>query len=360
MSDHTLEIRAPGKPGGISYNADTDTITAILDTGGSRTASASMTPKQVQVVGEPMVHKNPIHWMVDTVRGMSFVGPAKIAWLEDHFYSWVDRYRRVEHSIAPDNTASEIANEMEVGPEVADDTVQIPGWPPQPLKPLLGSPIAGEGVYRLVNDAFIAKNPGAPSPFAETFLRADPKRPYVRAYLVTWDPRQIAINMVAGTVEPKSATGQVGQGQIPRTEGVIDHVAAGFNGGWQAIHGEFGMMGDGIVYLEPKPWAATVARLKDGSTGFGTWPQDTKTIPPEFQSYRQNLTALVQDGKINPFERGYWGLAPHGAAEKNFIARSGLCLTKDNFVTYIYGQNLSAETLAETMIRRPLYLRHGA
>ena len=43
------------------------------------------------------------------------------------------------------------------------------------------------------------------------------------------------------------------------------------------------MMGDGIVYLPPKPYAATVAAMRDGSTGFGEWPADEgvpENIPP--------------------------------------------------------------------------------
>ena len=45
-----------------------------------------------------------------------------------------------------------------------------------------------------------------------------------------------------------------------------------FNGGFQALHGEFGMMAEGRVYLPPKPWAATVAVFEDGRVGMGSWP----------------------------------------------------------------------------------------
>jgi hypothetical protein len=50
-------------------------------------------------------------------------------------------------------------------------------------------------------------------------------------------------------------------------------VVGASNAGFQAQHGEFGMMADGVVYLPPKPYAATVAVLRDGTTAFGTWPE---------------------------------------------------------------------------------------
>ena len=85
--------------------------------------------------------------------------------------------------------------------------------------------------------------------------------------------------MMAGTVEPIGRHGRGGPGLIPRTPEVIGRVVAGMNGGFQALHGEFGMMGDGVVYLPPKPYAATVAVLRDGSTGFGEWPADDQASP---------------------------------------------------------------------------------
>jgi len=43
------------------------------------------------------------------------------------------------------------------------------------------------------------------------------------------------------------------------------------------------MMVDRKLYCPPKPWAATVARLADGATGFGTWDGEaTPTAVPEW------------------------------------------------------------------------------
>ena len=129
--------------------------------------------------------------------------------------------------------------------------------------------------------------------------------------MTLWDPRQVALHMEAGTVEPISATGEHGSGLIPRVPEVMEHVVAAFNGGFQAQHGEYGMQANGIEYLPPKPYAATVVELRDGSNGFGAWP-DSAAVPDDVIGMRQNLTALVENGKFNPWGRTWWGGAPPG------------------------------------------------
>ncbi len=91
----------------------------------------------------------------------------------------------------------------------------------------------------------------------------------------------------------------------------MGHLVAAFNGGFQAQHGEYGMQANGIEYLPPKPYAATVVELRDGSNAFGVWP-DSANVPDDVVAFRQNLTALVQDGKFNPWGRNWWGGTPPG------------------------------------------------
>jgi hypothetical protein len=146
-----------------------------------------------------------------------------------------------------------------------------------------------------------------------------------------------------------SASGEGGPGLIPRVPEVMKRVVAGFNGGFQALHGEYGMQVDGILYLPPKPYAATILELRDGTTGFGAWPA-SGVVPDEVLSFRQNLTAIVEGGKWNPWGRTWWGGTPPGWQDNIHTTRSGLCLTRENFVAYFYGIDISADALGAGML----------
>jgi hypothetical protein len=154
--------------------------------------------------------------------------------------------------------------------------------------------------------------------------------------------------MMSGTREPKTATGETGPGQVPRDADTLANFVGAFNGGFQATHGEFGMMVDSVVYLPPKPFAATVARMRNGSTAFGTWPND-ETIPDQVISFRQNLTPLFMDDKVNPYQRSWWGGVPPGWEDATRTVRTGICLTKEGFVGYFYGSSIDATHLATAM-----------
>jgi hypothetical protein len=268
-------------------------------------------------------------------------------------FAVADVIRRLEKSIVADSSEKEIASDLGTLANVKPVTYTDPetGWPPPPMKPYITPALPGEGEWvPLDSDPFILVNPGAPAAFVTSFVRTDRERQYTRIYVTIWDPRQIEMHMMAGTVEPIGASGEAGPGLIPRTPEVIGRLVAGMNGGFQALHGEFGMMGDGVVYLPPKPYAATVAAMRDGSTGFGEWPAD-EGVPDGILSYRQNLTVLVKDEKFNPYGRTWWGGTPPGQTDKVHSVRTGICLTRENFIAYFYGTEIGAEALAQAMIR---------
>jgi hypothetical protein len=197
------------------------------------------------------------------------------------------------------------------------------------MKPMLEPALKGEGKWTsLDKDPFVGKNPGAPSPFVFSFIRTDRKRIYTQIFVTLWDPRQVELHPVSGTVEPRSATGETGAGEVPRKPEVMSRLVGAFNGGFQAIHGEFGMMADRVVYLPPKPYSATVAELADGSTGFGTWPESS-AIPKDIVGFRQNMTPLIVDEVPNPYKRHWWGGVPPGWTQESRTVRSGLCMTRE-------------------------------
>jgi hypothetical protein len=331
-----LEIRSPRG----TWKAVVDPIRARVLQGPARAARVTV-PR-----------RNFVSWAVDTVRNFSFVGSERIAWLEQLVFGVVDKARRMSGSQV---SLAEIKDEMDL-PVIRRKTHRIPGWPPPRLRPILPNPMKGEGRWVEVEGPFLRTDPGRPSYLVATFIRPDRERLFSRLYFIAWDPRRVDMRMEAGLRNPTSATGLRGPGMIRRDPALLRRLIAAFNGGFQSTHGDFGMMVDRKVYAPARPYAATVARLADGSTAFGTW--DGKLPygkhPGWISSFRQNLTPLVEDGKYNPWKRGSWGGGTGyftGKGAKAHTWRSGLCLHKSGFVMYVLGNPIDGPGLGKAMTK---------
>ncbi|NUP11019.1 MAG: hypothetical protein HOW73_33650 [Polyangiaceae bacterium] len=295
---------------------------------------------------------NLVTWSVDRVRHE--IGDENMQMIKQAYFEAKDFFMKHKGEATQEEVAADISEEM--GEEIGPPKREIPvdpetGWPPPPLEPWVTPSLEGEGQWNVKEDeAFYRHQPNLPPSYLTTFIRSDKMRKDTRVFILLWDPRMIELSMQAGTVEPKSATGKAGPGIIPRTPDVMKRVVAASNAGFQALHGEFGMMADGVVYLPPKPYGATVMKLRDGTTAFGTWPNDA-TVPDQVVSYRQNMTVMVQDEAFNPYDRTWWGGTVPGAEDKTHTVRTGICLTKEKFVGYFYGADLSPEALAQAMIQ---------
>ena len=317
-----------------------------------------------------------ITWVVDTVRRMPGVGSAPVEWLEHTVFGLTDRASRAYHEFVETDTAAEAQRALAV-PKVRAAKVEpasLPaehpeepaapediGWPPRAIAPLLQDEVRGEGLWLPVkDDAFAPTEPNGTPLFYQSFVRVDPRRTYTRVYVTIWDPRMVQLGIVMGTKEPESATGETGNGQIPRDPYVLSHLVGAFNGGFQAMHGEFGMMANKRVFLPPKPFAATIAVFEDGSMGMGSWPGPGRhawdesfansQIPDGMLAMRQNLTSVVEGDVWNPWERWWWGAAPQWAEEQTYIHRSGLCLTREGFFAYFWGESMGPEELGKAML----------
>jgi len=296
---------------------------------------------------------NLVTWAVDRVRALPWFGDDRMQWLKAVAFDGVDHFNQIVGTVTGDDGSEAVKEELGdlFTTPSSEATDPATGWPPAPMEPMLSPPLKGEGKWSSTDkDPFILKNPGASSPFVYSFIRSDRKRIYSQVFVTLWDPRQVELHAMSGTVEPKSATGETGPGMVPRTPAVMGRMLAGFNGGFQAVHGEFGMMAEKVLYLPPKPFGATVAELSDGSTAFGTWPEEAP-VPANIVSFRQNMTALLQDGAINPYKRHWWGGVPPGWTEEARTVRSALCMTKEGFIGYFYGSSVDPDVLALAMQR---------
>ncbi len=294
---------------------------------------------------------NLVTWAVDRARDATFIGDERMQLTKAVAYAAFDAVDRAAYAVRPADSSGfneELGQAFGAGrPAITDPQT---GWPPPPLAPLVLPAESGEGTWRLLDDdPFTRVTPGAPSALVTTYLRADGARPDSRVYVVAWDPRQVELDMVPGTEEPQSATGETGSGMIPRRPEILTRLVAAFNGAFQSTHGDFGMMAAGDVLVPPKPYAATLARDADGSIGLGTWPYDL-TVPPEFVAFRQNLTPIVADGKYNPYGRDWWGGVPHDWEDVTHTLRSGVCMTHDGFAAYFYATQIDPVHLGKAML----------
>ena len=333
---------------GAGLSARIDDATFRLTPGSPPTTRASRIVELPETLGHP---GNLITWAVDRVRALPGFGNDRMQLAKSLAFEAIDRLERLRGQITRDNGGSSLNEELgqlleSSGPAQTDPES---GWPPAAITPVLKEPLEREGQWLELNrDPFVSVRAGSPTPFLFSFIRTDRERQYTKVFIVLWDPRHVELHTMSGTREPKTATGETGPGQVPRDDAILSTLVGAFNGGFQATHGEFGMMADGIVYLPPKPYAATVARLSDGSTGFGTWPVDD-AIPDNVTSFRQNLTPLLVDEQENPYHRTWWGGVPPGWEDATRTVRTGICLTREGFVGYFYGSSIDSTHLATAM-----------
>ena len=345
-------IDPPAKHVCIAF--DGENVVGQIEESSIKISPSELQPNVGRVVELPESFGHPGNlttWAVDRVRALSWFGNDRMQLVKTLAFNAIDRLERVRGRVTHDNGIASLNEEVGQVLDTANSHQTDPetGWPPPNMIPVLKDVLPREGQWLDLNrDPFILTRDGVPTPFLFSFIRTDRERPYTKVFVVLWDPRHVELHAMSGTREPKTATGETGPGQVPRDEAVISNFVGAFNGGFQATHGEFGMMADGVVYLPPKPYAATVARLEDGSTGFGTWPSN-EVIPESIDSFRQNLTPLVMDDQENPYHRTWWGGVPPGWEDATRTVRTGLCLTREGFVAYFYGSSIDSTHLAAAM-----------
>jgi len=299
-----------------------------------------------------------VPWAVNTVRAVPWIGAEPIELLESVAFGAEHQLARLRQSTVGTSNrqddAQDLADVLSGGNTGSGANLEGPveNWPPQQITPLVQPSLPREGEWSPLareGDPFSRANPGAPAPMYITFLRPDPERLDGRTFFAAWDPRQIEMHVVPGSEEPIGATGETGTGAIPRDERTMSRLVGAFNGAFQAIHGEFGVFAEGMVLLPAKPYAATISLMADGDIGFGSWPRGLRQIPQDVVEFRQNMTAIVDDGTYNPWRRGYWG-GIHGQTTDTHTTRTALCLTRDNHVLYAWGDHLEPQTLGRALV----------
>jgi hypothetical protein len=321
----------------------------------------------------------------------NIIGPAPVAAAEDLVYQSLDLFNRLRYGItgsaptwqlaagtpAPGGTPAEGADAtvavdaVPASPPPADQlppaTPPVAAWAlsttpstvaqtdPGTLTSLIPvitrPPLAGEGIWQPLPTA---AQPAGEAPILwQTVFRPDPDRPFAKVALVAMDLSRSRLHLVIGTQEPVSAIAkpELRAGVIPTDTQASGSLLAAWNGGFRAIHGQFGMMTDGVTWLPAQDGLATVAIDRQGHATLGAWGRE---IDPQgdWLAWRQNNEPLIERGQVDPDVIKYattfrWGASVDGAV---FIWRSALGLTPGHrWLIYAAGNSLSVATLTAAL-----------
>ena len=342
------ELRATVSAGKYIVETPGGAVTIDADTG------AVDAPDILTYQPRYFAQKQLVPWLVDTIRGLSWVGPRKIALLEKFVFGHRDRLKRAAFAMGLVDESANLRSELDQEPgealefEVGADVTSTE-WPPRTVTSAFDETEPGEGEWTPTGTKWLHRLPKAPPAFYKTAVRMDPKRPYEALVLIAMDMRQLELGMVAGTVNPQPSFGTPGTGIIPREPEILDNLVAGFNGGFQTAHGAYGMVVNRQTILPAMPHAATIAIRDDGQVRMGTW-YNSMTVPDDLNSLRQNLPPLVADGVFNPTnKRSRWGGTSSDLDLLN-TTRSGMALCGEHTLMYAWCKSCSADAIGRAFI----------
>lgn len=221
-------------------------------------------------------------------------------------------------------------------------TVTSP-WQPATIYPL--SLANGEGLWI----PYIQDAQGNTVAY-RTFVQSDPGRPYTRVAIVAVDLTRTRLHYVLGVYEPALPDTPLRPGRIPEFDRAPNILLAVFNGGFQARHGQFGAMSDGIQALPPRDGLGTLVIYQNGEVDLGEWGIDL-SLTPDMAAFRQNGPLVINKGEINPKIHDNspqdWGYTVYDVSP---TVRSGIGLSNDGNTLYFFcGPSLTMEALAKSM-----------
>jgi hypothetical protein len=214
---------------------------------------------------------------------------------------------------------------------------------PAGLASLAGNPLPGEGQWRVLE-----KVHGEPAVFG-TFLRDATYTSDVNG-IVSMDQRLVSFQLRPGSQDPGgSGWGPNSQPWIP--PGSRTGLLATFNGGFKLDSAQGGFYLNGHASGTLTPGAASVVYYKNGTIAIGVWDK-TVRMSSSVAGVRQNLKLIVKNGQVptsvNQDVETNWGATLGGGY---YVWRSGLGITRDGRVIFVYGPALDVQDLSQLLQR---------
>ena len=133
--------------------------------------------------------------------------------------------------------------------------------------------------------------------------------------------------------------------------GTRQGLLATFNGGFKLDSAGGGFYLNGASKGSLVNGAASVVYYRDGTIKIGTWGSEVR-MTPNVVGVRQNLKLIVDHGKVpatvDQNVQAKWGATLGGGY---YVWRSGIGVTKDGRIIFVYGNGLIVRTLADLLRR---------
>jgi hypothetical protein len=171
-----------------------------------------------------------------------------------------------------------------------------------------------------------------------------------RVFVMRFRKGATAFHFHVGTEDPPGANGAVPddtKATVSRSEWRVG-VLGVFNGGFKLAAGAGGLSTDGFAAGALRAGVPTVAIDTLGQLTIGTWGADVPVAGHPLIAVRQNLSYLIDRGKISPLigSISSWGVTVHGPA----VARTAVAVTKGGDVLYAVGSPLLPVDLARGLV----------
>lgn len=166
------------------------------------------------------------------------------------------------------------------------------------------------------------------------------------AILVSLNQRYLTVRLQSGTTDA-GATGWKWGPEVERRQRAL--LLAAFNGGFMLDTGAGGFESHGRVAVPLRSGLASIVTYATGKTDVGSWDQEVPARGQKVVSVRQNLTLLIDHGRINSNIACIqcWGATLGGV---DAPARSALGVTGDGHLIWAGGISLTPLQLADLML----------
>jgi len=235
-------------------------------------------------------------------------------------------------------TGPSVAAARHTGPSRGKTALADP--PPATLTSMAGRPLPGEGHWRVLGTV------GGQPAIWGTYLRPSKVYSSYVSGIVTMNQSLLRFQLRPGAEDPGPGNWRAAD-YIP--PGSRRGLLATFNSGFKIASSGGGFYLNGATSGTLTTGVASEVYYSDGHIAIGVWGQ-TVRMTPDVVGVRQNLQLIVSRGRVPSSVdynvEGSWGATLGGGY---YVWRSGIGVTSDGRVIFVYGPALDVRELAELL-----------